>query len=73
MPKSRKQWAIERDRELVEEALDFDEVAVTRLPMRARLRCRSCGHVGIASVPPDRKSPRFCCLKCGSRLSAYTF
>jgi tRNA(Ile2) C34 agmatinyltransferase TiaS len=71
MPKSRKQWAIERDRELIEEALDFDDVAITRLPMRAKLRCRSCGHCGVAVVPCGRSNPRFKCRKCGSRLSAY--
>lgn len=71
MHKTRRQWAIERDRELVDEAIDFDEVSITRLPMRAGLRCRNCGHCGRAAVPHGVKSPRFRCSKCGSSLVAY--
>lgn len=72
MRKSRREWARERDQELVEEAIDFDEVPIQRIPMRASLRCRSCGHQGRALVPHGATSPRFKCSRCGSSLVAYS-
>lgn len=69
--KSRRQWAIERDRELVEEALDWDEVQVQHLPMRAKLLCRTCNRVGFADVPHGKRNPRFKCKRCGSNSIVY--
>lgn len=71
MHSNQRQWARERDQELVEDAIDFDEVAVKRLPMHAALRCRTCGHRGTACVPHGAPTPRFKCSQCGSSLVAY--
>src|SRR5450631_524472 len=44
---------------------------ITQLPSYVGLRCRSCGHRGVARVPYG-KSPRFRCAGCGSSLIAKT-
>lgn len=42
---------------------------VKQLPSYVSLKCRSCGHRGVARVPFG-KSPRFRCAGCGSSLVA---
>ena len=66
MQKTRRQWAIERDRELVEEALDLDEVRVKRLPTWISVRCPDCRHSARIAIHLELV-PRLKCSRCGHR------
>lgn len=64
----RKQRMREEAAFLVEEALDWGDVTIKRLPTMHRLRCPSCGHQATVAVDPDCRGPRFKCSRCGARI-----
>lgn len=61
---SRKEWLRQLGQEAVEDAEDFGDVQIRRLPTIYKLRC-ACGHYASIAVPRDR-TPRFRCRLCGS-------
>lgn len=62
---SRRQWAIERDRDLIEDALD-DGIRIKRLRTWVTVRCLNCRHQVRIGIYLEQAS-KLKCSKCGTK------